>query len=255
MTSIKDHAFVNVDGSIGCTNLTDVYIPDSVTSIGGYAFAWCGSLTNINMPNTITNIGDMVFFAGGSSLLTGTLNLPASLISIGIAPFDQCGFANINVDSGNPNYSSIGGVLFNKNQTILIEYPGGKGGSYTIPNSVASIADNAFNWNGNVSSVTIPNSVTNIGHNSFEGCCGLITIIIPSSVLSVGNNAFANCTVPDKSSGLTTVTLNSSTPPLLGKKVFDSDSLLTAIKVPAGSVTAYKAASGWADYASIIVSQ
>jgi len=79
----------------------------------------------------------------------------------------------INVDSENPNYSSLSGVLFNKGQTTLIQYPGGKPGSYTVPNSVTNIGVISF-YNSRLTGITIPSSVTTIGDNAFANCFILV---------------------------------------------------------------------------------
>ena len=119
----------------------------------------------------------------------------------------------------NSNYCSVDGVLFNKDKTTLIQYPGGKQGAYTIPNSVTSIGYEAF-AGCSVTSVTIPNSVTSIEEYAFEGC-----------------------------TGLTSVTIEVETPPTLGKNVFINTNI-SQIYVPCGTLEAYK--SAWSDYASII---
>jgi len=65
--------------------------------------------------------------------------------------------------------------------------------SITIPDSVTSIGDKAFEWCENLTSITIPDSVTSIGDEAFCGCKNLTTITIPNSVTSIGNEAFAEC--------------------------------------------------------------
>jgi hypothetical protein len=99
----------------------------------------------------------------------------------------------IAVDALNPAYCSVDGVLFNKSKTMLIQFPGGKSGSYTIPNSVASIWYQAFDFCTNLTNVTIPNSVTNIGDLAFDFCTQLTSVTIPDSVISIGRKAFYYC--------------------------------------------------------------
>ena len=112
---------------------------NSVTSIGTYAFEACTSLTSVNLPNSVTSIGVGVFINCQS--LT-SVNLPNSVTSIGTYAFGNCtSLTNITVDAANPAYSSMNGVLFDKAQVTLLQFPGGLGGSYTISNSVTSIGD------------------------------------------------------------------------------------------------------------------
>jgi hypothetical protein len=108
------------------------------------------------------------------------------------------------VDALNSVYSSVAGVLFDKSHTTLIQCPGGKAGSYTVPNSVTSIGNGAFSFCYSLTSVTIPNSVTNIGNNAFVNCTSLASVTIPNSVTSIGNVTFSFCT------NLTSVTIPNS---------------------------------------------
>ncbi len=99
------------------------------------------------------------------------------------------------MDPLNTFYSSVDGVLFNKSQTTLLQYPDGKVRSdYTVPNSVISIGYSAFAYCTNLTSVTIPNGVTSIGYSAFERCTSLTNLTIPNSVTNIGNYAFQLCT-------------------------------------------------------------
>ena len=174
-----------------CYNLVSVNIPDSVTSIGEYAFDGC-NLTSITIPNSVTSIRKGAFYSCKS--LT-SITIPNSVTSIGEYAFYGCkSLTSINVDVNNPNYCSIDGVLFDKNQTTLIKYPRGKqGASYIIPNSVTSIGNSAFRDCCALSSITIPNSVTSIGNSAFSGCDALTSVTIPDSVTGIGKSAFYRC--------------------------------------------------------------
>src|SRR5205809_6256257 len=97
----------------------------------------------------------------------------------------------IAVDPLSTSYSSWDGALFNISRSALLEFPGGKAGTYTVPGTVAEIAPAAFMESANLTSVTIPNSVTNIGAWAFEGCTGLSRLTIPGGVRSLGAAAFA----------------------------------------------------------------
>ncbi len=189
----------------GCSSLTSITIPNSVTEIGVYAFKVCTSLTSITIPNSVTNIGDSTFW--GCSSLTA-----------------------IYVAVDNKNYTSVNGVLFNKDKTALICYPAGKTDkSYNITNSVTSIGDYAFNGCSSLTSVTIPNSLTEIGGSAFVGCASLKSITMPNSVTSIGDMAFYKC------SSLTGITIPDSVTSI-GSSAFSNCSKLRSITIP-NSVT------------------
>ena len=187
VTSIQDDAFAD------CASLTSLTIPNSVTNIGDGAFGSCAGLTNLTIGNGVSTIG-LEAFAGCSSLTNVTL--PNNLTRIGDGAFDSCAsLSTITVGALNSAYSSsVDGVLFNKSQTTLVQYPGGKAGGYAIPNGVTNVQDSAFAGCFRLTSLTIPSSVTSIGDYAFDGCTGLTNVAIPGSVASIGNSAFAGCT-------------------------------------------------------------
>lgn len=188
-----------------CSSLANVTIGDGVTNIGADAFSECSSLTNIAVDatnadytsvdgvlfdKTITTliqypsglragsyaITNSVAIIGGSafanSLLT-VITIPNSVTNIGSFAFQDCSsLTNIAVAADNPSYASVGGVLFNKAMTLLIQCPGGVTVSYAIPNGVTKIGSFAFEYCSGLTSATIPNSVTNIGTYAFA-LCGL----------------------------------------------------------------------------------
>ena len=220
--TIGNSAFFN------CYNLTSVTIPDSVRTIGERAFELCSRLTSVTIPNGVISIGAYAF--GNCRGLT-SIAIPGSVTSIGSNPFYNCSkLTSIKVDDSNTSYSSVDGVLFNKEQTVLAVYPCGKTGtSYTIPGSVTSIKDSAFSDCSNLTSVEIPGSVTSIGTAAFSGCQRLTSIEIPGSVTSIGTNAFASC------DSLTSVTLRHGVTSI-GANAFLYCGGLISIEIP-GSVT------------------
>jgi hypothetical protein len=150
----------------GATNLTGITIPEGV-SIGREAFWWCTNLTSVSIPASATE--------GIESIFLGCISL-----------------SNITVAPGNPNYSSEGGALYDKNKTVLFSYQSASG-NVTIASSVKEIWD-AFSGCTNLTGITIPESVTSIGGFAFAGCTNITSIEIPESVTSIRNAAFAGWT-------------------------------------------------------------
>ena len=183
VTSIGRFAFND------CMNLTNVTIPVSVTTIDTSAFAGCQNLLDVTIPNNLSNIGAQAFFACQS--LT-SVTIPSSVANIGTEAFAFCNsVTNFSVVASNLSYSSLNGVLFNKAQTILIQFPAGLGGNYTVPNSVTTIGDEAFGGSA-IYSVTIPSSVTAILQDAFYDS-SLTNAVIGNSVSTIGQSAFAAC--------------------------------------------------------------
>ena len=207
--------------------ITDLVIPNSVTSIGNYTFIGCTGLTSVTIPNSVTSIGNNAF-NGCTGLTSVTINSNAVLST---------------------NYSSSSSL-----KTVF----GNQVTSYTIGNDVTSIGNYAFYGCTGLTSVTIPNSVTSIGNNAFDGCTGLTSVTINSNailstnysfssslkdvfgnqvtsytigndVTSIGNYAFSDCT------GLTSVTIGNSVTSI-GNDAFVNCDGLTSVTIP-NSVT------------------
>ena len=196
-----------------CINLTQVNIPNGVKTIPGYVsaqgyadetaaagcFQDCRSIKNIIIPSSVSTIGESAF--------SGCTSLSSVFIGSGVKELDKRGFygcdslAEITVDEKNANYSSLDGVLFNKDKTNVIICPNGKKGTYSLPNKVTKISSYAFCNCSGLTSVTIPNSVTSIENYAFDDCTGLTNISIPNSVTSIDGSAFSGCT------GLTSITI------------------------------------------------
>jgi hypothetical protein len=164
-------------------------IPGTVTKIGDFAFFSCGNLTNLTIPNSVIRLGNSALSACTS--LPG-MTIPASVTSIGSNVFYTTSLTAITVDPNNPAYSSLAGVLFNQDQTVLVQCPLGKTGSYTIPGTVTNLGISAF-FACLLANITIPTNVTTLADNVFGSCYGLTSIAIPSSVTSIGNSDFYFC--------------------------------------------------------------
>ena len=174
------------------TTLTSEDWPDSVTSIGDYAFAWCSGLTSVTIPDSVTNIGDGAFY--GCNGLSG-ITIPDSVTSIGVSAFLGCvGLQEFVVAPDNPAYTAVSGLLLSKDRETLIAVPGGLT-SIAIPDCVTSIGEWAFYGCNDLTDVTIPDGVKSIGDYAFMGCDSLTSVSIPDSVTSIGLAAFNGCTV------------------------------------------------------------
>ena len=153
---------------VGCKNTT---IPDSVTSIGGYAFYGCTGLTSITIPSSVTSIEDMAFIYCTS--LT-SITIPSSVTSIGDQAFNYCtSLESIKVDSNNTVYEdrNSNAIIRKSDDTLIV---GCK--NTTIPDSVTSIENNAFSGCTGLSSITIPESVRKIGRYAFYYCTNLTSV-------------------------------------------------------------------------------
>ncbi len=245
----------------GCKNTV---IPNSVTSIGDFAFHGCSGLNSVTIPNKVTNIGIGVFSdcrslssisvatgntrydsrdncnaiieTSSNTLISGCKKsvIPSSVTNIGYYAFNGCtGLTSVNI----PNkVTSIGEGAFQSCTGLP---------SITIPNSVTSRGDIAFNCCFSLTSVTIPNSLKSIGNSAFTSCYRLTSITIPNSVTSIGNNAFYDCT------SLTSVTVGNPIPVSIEQNTFSNRAKAT-LYVPYGSRNAYLKADYWKEFGRIV---
>lgn len=190
-----------------CENLTSIEIPDSVYIIGSNAFECCYSLEKIIIPKSVTSIGNMAFSFCHS-------------------------LTNILVDSNNASFSNDeNGVLFNKNKTVLIQYPIGiLNTTYIIPNSVATVGSYAFSCCSYIEKITIPSNVITISDHAFAACNYLESLELSNGVTTIGNYAFSSC------EALTNVLIPQSTV-LLGDYVFDGCTNLECVEILSGLTT------------------
>ena len=172
VTSIGDYAFED------CSSLTSVTIPDSVTSIGSYAFS-CSSLTSVTIPDSVTSI-EFCAFSGCRSLSSVTIG--NNVTSIGSEAFSGCTSLE-SVTIGN-NVTSIGMEAFSNCSSLT---------SVTIPDSVTSIGECAFSGCSSLASVTIPDSVTVVGWYFFQNCSSLESVTIGNGLTGIDEGMFYGC--------------------------------------------------------------
>ena len=131
-------------------------------------------ISSVVIENGVTSIGSFAFSA---CIRLVTLDIPASVTSIEYSSFIDCSaFTDISVAEDNADFSSVDGVLFNKDRTTLVCCPAGKSGGYTIPDGVKNIGASSFNDCSRLSAINIPDSLTSIGFDAFLDCSARINV-------------------------------------------------------------------------------
>jgi hypothetical protein len=162
-----------------CNSLTSVTLPESVRTLGDYAFWGCSFLSNISIPQSVTSIGDYAFLDCNSIT---SITLPDGVKHIGRGAFDRCrSLTCINIPKG---VKEINSDVFSGCSSL---------NSITIPEGVTSIGGYAFLNCSSLNSIIIPEGVTSLGNLAFYGCSSLTSFNIPRSVTSIGERAFYGC--------------------------------------------------------------
>lgn len=192
--SIEEIVFEGNLKSIGlgsfyeCENLKSVTFCDSIEIISTEAFAYCYNLTDIVFPENLTEIGEDSFVETAITNIT----IPESVSVLWNNAFGSCdNLVSIDVADGNEDYSSVDGVLYNKNKTKLICCPAGKR-SVDIEDTVLQIEQKAFYFCDKINEIILPESISRIGDEAFRGT-SISQLIIPKKTSFIGEYVFYAC--------------------------------------------------------------
>lgn len=218
----KKVSAIGMNAFTGNNVITDLVIPEGVTTLNWYSFNTCENLETVTLPDSLEFI-DSWAFERCSKLKT--INVPANVTRINGGAFAQnSSMTSITCDPANKNYVSVNGVLFTKDMKELVAYPGGIQGEYTVPATVNHIGDAAFYGALGLDSVTIlgnldfigfeafaecskltdvaiRDGVNYVGYWAFRGCDGIKSLTVPQSVTNIGNQAFGFAYADQKMSG------------------------------------------------------
>jgi len=173
------------------TTLTSLTLPKTLKSIANSAFYNCRSLSSVTMYDSLISIGDNAF---NSCYSLTYIEIPKNVTNIASNAFIDCiKILEYNVSSENYYYTSLDGVIYNKDMSVLFAYPKAKTGSFSIPATVISIGNSAFDHCTNLLNIQIPNSVSEIGEMAFIGCSSINSIVIPNEVKRINKQTFEFC--------------------------------------------------------------
>lgn len=268
-----------------------INIPENVTSIGEYAFFSCQALTSLSLPQGIEVLNKGLFFqcynletvnfSKNLKTICGSvfhmcsnlkeLRFPKSIISIDARAFSDCPrLYSIEVENENEFYSTVDGVLFNKQMTKIIKFPSGHPSStYEIPENIEIIGQVCF-AQSTLKNIKIPSSVKLIEEFAFQGCGSLSTVDIPNGVTTIEKYAFSNC------SSMSTLKIGNNVNnigdycfiycmelidvycfrqvcPTTQINIFQNCNIeYTKLHVPATSVDAYKVKAPWSSFKEVV---
>lgn len=210
-TSLETVTFIQGDSNVnikanafnGCSSLKSVILP-KMSAIPAACFKNCIKLSDIVIPEMVTTIGEESFLQCSS--LT-SVDIPASVTAINNSAFYNCkGVTEYKVDSANESFKAVDGVLYSKDGKDLVQYPVGKARySFNVPSGTESIRNGAFAFSP-LESVTLPEGLKTISSYAFSDCVALKSFSFPSTLTKIGSNAFLRCssfTVATLPSGLT----------------------------------------------------
>ena len=209
----------------GNTNLTTVTLPESLTTLGSYAFSSCKSLKTIKIPSGVTAIPDHCFYECSS---LDSVTIPEGVTTIGDRAFEDC---NLNALTLPESLEAIGSIAFCGNRSLK---------SVNIPAKVKTIESYTF-FNCGLTELVIPEGVLVIDQDAFLGNYSLKNLTLPSTITSIGESAFLY------NDNLQSIICNAVTPPTLGDNAFDND-ITPGVKVPLQSIVAYRQAEGWKNF-------
>ena len=234
------------------SQLQHVTIGENVKIIDERAFAVCRNLSQVVIGENVDSILLNAFASGTSKIKV--LDIPKNVKFIENKSLSAYSLEAINVHPDNANYTSVDGVLFNKQKNYLQEFPRSKATTYMIPDCVDTIGNLAFASNHNIISISFsPNSqLKHIEKEAFMGCIFMQRLELPTSLQSIEERAFNNCC------SLEAITSLNPTPPVMSNRynynqqVFGSVSHDVLLFVPAESVELYDAAPQWDRFATIL---
>ena len=175
-----------------CAGLSSLTLPEGLVAIGEEAFSDCTSLPAVSFPSSVKSIGEQSFCRCKA---IQRIEIPAGVESIGYDAFQECSaLTGFVVDAANEHFSAgDDGVLFDKDKKTLLCYPGGKEGSYAIPQGVTAVGECAFIACSKLTDITFPSGVTAIGNAAFQWCKGITSLVIPEGVTAIEPYTFYRC--------------------------------------------------------------